>query len=44
MVRLRFQAELLNFRMPESSIELPQNLVIRRLTEAEVSTLNGGPC
>src|SRR5262249_37711991 len=42
-VRFRFQAQLLNFRMPVESIELPAGLRIRRLSEQEVSQIHGGP-
>jgi hypothetical protein len=42
-VRLRFQAELLNFRMSESALPLAEGLTIRRLTDEEVSTFSGGP-
>jgi Apea-like HEPN len=37
MVRYRFQAQLLNFTMIESTLSLPGNLTIRRLNEHEVS-------
>jgi hypothetical protein len=42
-VRLRFQAQLLNFKMPADLFALPKGLAIRRLTEEEVSELHGGP-
>ena len=42
-IRGRFQAELLNFRMTKDALSFPQGLVIRRLSEDEVSRLNGGP-
>lgn len=42
-VRLRFQAQLLNYRMDADRLILPKNLVIRRLSEEEVSVLDGGP-
>jgi hypothetical protein len=42
-LKLRFQAELLNFQMPESLLPFPAGLTIRRLTEEEVSALSGGP-
>ena len=41
-IRLRFQAQLLNYRMTASSLSLPENLTIRKLSEQEVSTLHGG--
>lgn len=37
MIRYRFQAQLLNFTMTESTISFPGNLTIRRLNEQEVS-------
>lgn len=37
MIRYRFQAQLLNFTMTESTLLLPENLTIRRLNEQEVS-------
>jgi hypothetical protein len=42
-VKFRFQAELLNFRMPESLLPFAGGLRIRRLTEEEVSVFSGGP-
>lgn len=42
-IRVRFQAELLNFRMAKDALSFPHGLVIRRLSENEVSHLNGGP-
>jgi hypothetical protein len=36
-VRYRFQAQLLNFTMIESTLSFPENLTIRRLNEQEVS-------
>ena len=42
-VRFLFRAMLLNFSTPADSIELPDGLRIRRLTEKEVSALYGGP-
>ncbi|HEY4759969.1 MAG TPA: hypothetical protein VIH42_05255 [Thermoguttaceae bacterium] len=42
-VRLRFQAQLLNYRMAADRLILPDDLVIRRLSEQEVSVLDGGP-
>lgn len=43
VVRLRFQAQLINFGMDAESIGLPDDLVIRRLSEDEVSQHHGGP-
>jgi hypothetical protein len=40
---IRFQAQLLNFTMPASVLHLPDNLIIRKLNEREISTLHGGP-
>ena len=42
-VRLRFQAQLLNFRMDADRLTLPDDVIIRRLSEEEVSVLDGGP-
>jgi hypothetical protein len=42
-LKLRFQAELLNFQMPESLLPFPAGLTIRRLSEEEVSSFSGGP-
>jgi hypothetical protein len=42
-VRLRFQAQLLNFKMPADSLTFPDGLTIRRLSEEEVSQFHGGP-
>jgi len=42
-VRLRFQAQLVNFKMPAESLAFPGGLLIRRLSEEEVSTFHGGP-
>ena len=42
-MRIRFQAQLLNFSMDESVLSLPENLMIRRLNEREISALHGGP-
>jgi len=42
-VRLRFQAQLVNFKMSADSLALPGRLAIRRLTEEEVSAFHGGP-
>lgn len=41
-VRLRFQGQLLNFRMNVDVLDLPDNLSVRRLNEVEVSALDGG--
>ena len=41
-IRVRFQAELLNFRMAKEALSFPEGLVIRRLDEEEISHLNGG--
>jgi hypothetical protein len=41
-VRLRFFAQLLNFRCDSDSIELPDDLRIRRLADAEVTAIHGG--
>jgi hypothetical protein len=40
--RIRFLAQLLNFRMPVDNIDFPEGLRIRRLSEEEVSDLYGG--
>jgi hypothetical protein len=42
-VRLRFRAQLLNFKMPVKSLSLPGGLEIRQLSEEEVSQFHGGP-
>jgi len=42
-IRVRFQAELLNFGMSEDVLSFPEGLVVRRLSEEEVTRLNGGP-
>jgi hypothetical protein len=42
-VRLRFKAQLLNYRMEPAAIDLPDGLIIRRLSEREVSEIYGGP-
>jgi hypothetical protein len=42
-MRLRFMAQLLNYRMEPATIALPKGLVIRRLSEQEVSDIHGGP-
>jgi hypothetical protein len=42
-IRLQFQALLLNFRMSGDRLELPAELVVRRLTEEEVTGFYGGP-
>lgn len=41
-VRLRFQGQLLNFRMDTDTLAFPDNLTVRRLNEREVSALDGG--
>jgi hypothetical protein len=41
-VKYRFQSQLLNFKMTESMLSLPNNLRIRRLSEEEVSDFYGG--
>jgi hypothetical protein len=41
-VRLRFQAQLLNFKMPADSVAFPSGLSLRRLSEDEVSRFHGG--
>src|ERR1039458_5963894 len=40
---VRFQAQLLNFTMTESLLHLPDNLIVRKLNEREISALHGGP-
>lgn len=42
-ILLRFQTQLLNFKMPADSLALPSGLEIRRLSEEEVSQFHGGP-
>jgi hypothetical protein len=42
-VRLNFQAQLLNFRMDSERLDLPENLVVRRLNDEEISAIYGGP-
>ena len=42
LVRLQFRARLLNFRSHVASIDLPEGLRIRRLTESEFSSMHGG--
>jgi hypothetical protein len=42
-IQLRFTAPLLNYQMDDERVALPDDLAIRRLTEAEVSDLRGGP-
>jgi hypothetical protein len=42
-VRFVFCAELLNFKATTDSIELPEGLRIRRMTENEISASYGGP-
>jgi Apea-like HEPN len=41
-IKYRFQVPLLNFKMIRSTLELPNNLIIRRLNEEEISALQGG--
>lgn len=41
-VRVRFQAQLVNFKMAEHLLALPDGLGIRRLSEEEVSEFHGG--
>ncbi len=41
-IRVRFQSQLQNYQMDESSIGLPGNLTIRKLTEREISAFHGG--
>jgi hypothetical protein len=41
-VRVRFQAQLINFQMDADVLDLPQRLRIRRLSEEEVSLYHGG--
>ena len=43
VVRFRFLAQLLNFRMPGETIEFPAGLRIRRLNELELNAIHGGP-
>ncbi len=42
-VRVRFFAQLLNFKMAADELNLPDALIIRRLNDDEVSELHGGP-
>jgi hypothetical protein len=42
-VHLRYQSQLLNFKMPADSLAFPNDLTIRRLSEEEVSCFHGGP-
>jgi len=42
-VRLRFIAQLLNYRMDADTLALVEGLTIRRLSEQEVTDLHGGP-
>jgi hypothetical protein len=42
-IQLRFQGQLLNYHMDADRLVLPNDLVIRRLSEDEVSALDGGP-
>jgi Apea-like HEPN len=41
-IKYRFQVPLLNFEMNGSTFTLPNNLIIRRLNEQEVSAFHGG--
>lgn len=41
-ILLRFRAQLMNFSMPQSQLQLGPSLVIRRLTEKEISALYAG--
>jgi hypothetical protein len=43
VVRFRFRAQLLNYQMESQSIPLPDGVVIRRLSEQEVSDIYAGP-
>jgi hypothetical protein len=43
VIRLRYQTQLINFKMPADSLVLPDGLMIRRLTDEEVSAFHGGP-
>jgi hypothetical protein len=42
-VQFLFRSQLLNFKTPGDSIDLPEGLRIRRMTQSEVSALHGGP-
>jgi hypothetical protein len=42
-IRIRFQTLLLNFGMSGSGFRLSENLVVRRLSEAEISDIQSGP-
>jgi hypothetical protein len=42
-VRLIFRSQLLNFRTPGDSIDLPEGLRIRRMNDKDVSAFHGGP-
>ncbi|HLP77473.1 MAG TPA: hypothetical protein VK327_11215 [Candidatus Paceibacterota bacterium] len=42
-MRIRFQAQLLNFTMSLSALKLTETLNIRKLNEGEISALHGGP-
>ncbi len=42
-MRIRFQAQLLNFAMQPAVLKLTEHLAIRRLSEREISALHGGP-
>jgi hypothetical protein len=41
-MRFLFRSQLLNFNSPSDSIDLPEGLRIRRMTEKEVSAFHGG--
>jgi hypothetical protein len=41
-IRYRFQAQLLNFNMSEAYLTLPNNLIVRRLNEKELSVIHFG--
>jgi hypothetical protein len=41
-IRVRFQSQLVNYSMAAHSLRLPDNLVIRRLTDREISAFYGG--
>jgi hypothetical protein len=43
VIRLRYQTQLINFKMPADSVAMPDGLMIRRLTDEEVSAFHGGP-
>lgn len=41
-IRFLFRSQLLNFKTPGDSIDLPEGLRIRRMTQSEVSAFHGG--